>query len=150
MRRRVTHSVNFRTSPFGISLAPGNFIRVVTEASPYQSARNGTISADGTIVSATDVEDDTYSILFFRSSDDEVTEATMTVSGGKALEPALFDGLFTISESSISSNVYMVEQLTLGEDGMVDVTATEFPTSSTFNSLIAQDVLDDNAFTTEG
>jgi len=150
LRRRVTHSVNFRTSPFGISLAPGNFIRVVTEASPYQSARNGTISADGTIVSATDVEDDTYSILFFRSSDDEVTEATMTVSGGKALEPALFDGLFTISESSISSNVYMVEQLTLGEDGMVDVTATEFPTSSTFNSLIAQDVLDDNAFTTEG
>ena len=44
----------------------------------------------------------------------------------------------------------MVEQLTLGEDGMVDVVATEFPTSSTFNSLIAREVLDDAAFTTEG
>ena len=44
----------------------------------------------------------------------------------------------------------MVEQLTLGEDGMVDVVATEFPTTSTFNSLMAQDVLTDSAFTTEG
>ena len=150
LRRRVTHTVKFRTSPFGISLAPGNFIRVVTEASPYQSARNGTISADGTIVSATAITDGTYSIVFFRSDDDEVTPATMTVAGGKAVEPTLYDSLFTISEASVSSNVYMVEQLTLAEDGMVDVVATEFPTTSTFNSLMAQDVLTDSAFTTEG
>ena len=150
LRRRVTHTVKFRTSPFGISLAPGNFIRVVTEASPYQSARNGTISADGTIVSATAITDGTYSIVFFRSDDDDVTPATMTVAGGKAVEPTLYDSLFTISEASVSSNVYMVEQLTLGEDGMVDVVATEFPTTSTFNSLMAQDVLTDSAFTTEG
>ena len=150
LRRRVTHTVKFRTSPFGISLAPGNFIRVVTEASPYQSARNGTISADGTIVSATAITDGTYSIVFFRSDDDEVTPATMTVAGGKAVETTLYDSLFTISETSISSNVYMVEQLTLAEDGMVDVVATEFPTTSTFNSLMAQDVLTDSAFTTEG
>lgn len=150
LRRRVTHTVKFRTSPFGISLAPGNFIRVVTEASPYQSARNGTISADGTIVSATEITDGTYSIVFFRSSDDEVTPATMTVAGGKAVETTLYDSLFTISETSVSSNVYMVEQLTLGEDGMVDVVATEFPTTSTFNSLMAEDVLTDSAFTTEG
>jgi len=150
LRRRVTHTVKFRTSPFGISLAPGNFIRVVTEASPYQSARNGTISADGTIVSATAITDGTYSIVFFRSDDDEVTPATMTVAGGKAVETALYDSLFTISETSVSSNVYMVEQLTLAEDGMVDVVATEFPTTSTFNSLMAEDVLTDSAFTTEG
>jgi|14_taG_2_1085336.scaffolds.fasta_scaffold00790_6 hypothetical protein len=150
LRRRVTHTVKFRTSPFGISLAPGNFIRVVTEASPYQSARNGTISADGTIVSATAITDGTYSIIFFRSDDDEVTPATMTVAGGKAVEPTLYDSLFTISETSVSSNVYMVEQLTLAEDGMVDVVATEFPTTSTFNSLMAEDVLTDSAFTTEG
>jgi hypothetical protein len=150
LRRRVTHTVKFRTSPFGISLAPGDFIRVVTEASPYQSARNGTISADGTIVSATAVADGTYSIIFFRSDDDEVTPATMTVAGGKAVEPVLYDSLFTISDTSVSSNVYMVEQLTLGEDGMVNVVATEFPTTSTFNSLMAQDVLTNSAFTTEG
>ena len=150
LRRRVTHTVKFRTNPFGLSLAPGNFIRVVTEASPYQSANNGTIASDGTIVSATDLADGTYSIVFFRSDDDEVTSATMTVAEGKAVEPDLYDSLFTVSSTTTSSNVYMVEQLTLGEDGMVDVVATEFPASSTFNSLIALDVLDDAAFTTEG
>jgi hypothetical protein len=150
LRRRVTHTVKFRTSPFGISLAPGNFIRVVTEASPYQSANNGTIASDGTIVSATDLEDGDYSIVFFRSDDDEVTEATMTVADGKVVETGLHDSLFTVTSTSTSSNVYMVEQLTLGEDGMVDVVATEFPTTSTFNSLMASDVLDDAEFTTEG
>ena len=150
LRRRVTHTVKFRTSPFGLSLAPGNFIRVVTEASPYQSANNGTIAADGTIVSATELADGTYSIVYFGVDDDEVTPATMTVAGGKAVEPDLYDSLFTISDTTVSSNVYMVEQLTLGEDGMVDVVATEFPTSSTFNSLMSLDVLNDAAFTTEG
>ncbi len=150
LRRRVTHTVKFRTSPFGISLAPGNFIRVVTEASPYQSANNGTISSDGTIVSATSLEDGDYSVVYFAVDDDEVTSATMTVADGKVVEPALHDTLFTISDTTVSSNVYMVEQLTLGEDGMVDVVATEFPTSSAFNSSIALEVLDDAAFTTEG
>ena len=150
LRRRVTHTVKFRTSPFGLSLAPGNFIRVVTEASPYQAANNGTIAADGTIVSATELADGTYSIIFFGEYDDEVTPATMTVAGGKAVEPELYDSVFTTTESTVSSNVYMVEQLTLGEDGMVDVVATEFPTTSEFNSLMSFDVLNDAAFTTEG
>jgi hypothetical protein len=150
LRKRVTHSVRFKTNPFGISLAPGSFIRVVTESSPYQSANNGTINADGTITSATEVKDGSYSIVFYQSLDDKVTEATMTVSGGKVLETALHDSLFTISDSTVSSNTYMVEQLTLGEDGMVDVMATEFPTTSTYNSKMAADVLNTSAYTTEG
>ena len=44
----------------------------------------------------------------------------------------------------------MVEQLTLGEEGLVDIVAVEFPTTSTLNSLIALDLLNDAAFTTEG
>ena len=150
LRKRVTHSVRFKTNPFGISLAPGSFIRVVTESSPYQSANNGTINADGTITSATELSDGSYSIVFYQSLDDKVTEATMTISGGKVLETALHDSLFTISDSTVSSNTYMVEQLTLGEDGMVDVMATEFPTTSTYNSKMAADILDTSAYTTEG
>ena len=88
--------------------------------------------------------------MFFKSDNIEVTPATMTVAEGKAVEPDLYDSLFTVSSTTTSSNVYMVEQLTLGEDGMVDVIATEFPATSTFNSLMASDVLDDAAFTTEG
>ena len=44
----------------------------------------------------------------------------------------------------------MVEQLTLSEEGLVDIVAVEFPTTSAFNSLIALDLLNSSAFTTEG
>ena len=116
LRNRVTHTVKFRTNPFGISLAPGSFIRVVTEASPYQAANNGSIAADGAVTSATELADGTYSIVFYQALDDQVTEGTMTIAGGKVVEPALHGSLFSITSSSISSNTYMVEQLTLGEE----------------------------------
>ena len=150
LRNRVTHTVKFRTNPFGISLAPGSFIRVVTEASPYQAANNGSIAADGTVTSATELADGTYSIVFYQALDDQVTEGTMTIAGGKVVEPALHGSLFSITSSSISSNTYMIEQLTLGEDGMVDVVATEFPTTSSYNSLMATDVLSTSGYITEG
>jgi hypothetical protein len=43
-----------------------------------------------------------------------------------------------------------VEQLTLDSEGLVEVLATEFPTSSAFNSLIVQDVLSPASFIVEG
>jgi hypothetical protein len=44
----------------------------------------------------------------------------------------------------------MVEQLTLSEEGLVDIVAVEFPTTSELNSLIALDLLNDATFKTEG
>jgi len=38
----------------------------------------------------------------------------------------------------------------LDSEGLVEVLATEFPTSSTFNSLIVQDVLSPSSFIVEG
>ena len=150
LRRRVTHSVKFRTSPYGISLAPGDYIRVVTEASPYQPANNGVIDESGNITSATTLADGQYSIIYYPSGGDETKTATLSVAGGKAIQPALFNSVFTINNVTVSSNTYMVEQLTLGEDGLVDVVATEFPSTSTLNSLVALDLLENNAFITEG
>jgi hypothetical protein len=44
----------------------------------------------------------------------------------------------------------VIEQLTLDEEGLVEVLATEFATTDTYNSLIAQDVLSLGSFITEG
>jgi hypothetical protein len=150
LRRRVTHSVKFRTTPYGISLAPGDYIRVLTEASPYQPANNGVIDESGNITSATTLADGSYSIIYYASGNEETKTGTLTVAKGLAVQPTLFNSVFTINNVTVSSNTYMVEQLTLGEDGLVDVVATEFPSTSTLNSLIALDLLTDNAFITEG
>jgi hypothetical protein len=150
IRRRITHSVRFKTTPFGIALAPGDYIRVLTEASPYQPANNGVISSDGTITAATTLTDGTYNILYAGVEEDELKTAKMEVINGKTADPALFNTIFTIDSPTVSSNTYAVEQLTLDSEGLVEVLATEFPTSSTFNSLIVQDVLSPSSFIVEG
>lgn len=150
IRRRVTHSIRFRTTPYGLDLAPGDYIKVVTQASPYSAANNGVIDAQGNITSATELGDGSYSIVYWTPTSDGSDYATMTVAGGKVVQPALWGAIFTISNVSTSSNVYMVEQLTLNEDGLVEIAATEFPCTSTDNSLIALDLTSDGGFVTEG
>lgn len=150
LRRRVTHSVRFKTTPYGISLAPGDYIRVLTEASPYQPANNGVIDGDGDITSATTLEDGTYSILYYTSSDEQLNTAELSVANGKAVQPELFNTIFTLNNPTVSSSTYVIEQLTLDEEGLVEVLATEFATNDTYNSLIAQDILSPGSFITEG
>lgn len=150
LRRRVTHSVNFTTTPYGLSLAPGDYIRVVTESSPYSAANNGVIDAAGVITAATELADGSYPIIYYTSTNEETQTATLTVADGKAVETALWNSIFSVSSPAISSNVYMIEQLTLNEDGLVDIVATEFPTTSTYNSLIALDLASSGLFLTEG
>ena len=140
IRRRVTHTIQFKTSPYGIDLAPGDFIRVVTESNPYSSAKNGSISATGVITSATTFTDGQYSVLYYKTGSEDVTQATMTVSGGLVQETALRGSIFTVLDSVSSQNVYQVEQLTLDGEGVVLITASEFPCDEQFRSLIAQDV----------
>jgi len=149
LRRRVTHVVKFKTSPYGIDLAPGDYIKVITQASPYSAANNGVISATGAITSAIELEDGRYSITYWIQADDDIKTATLTVADGKAVEPALWGAVFTISDVTVSSTVYMVEQLTLNEDGLVDVVAVEFPCTSTDNSLICLDILSESNFLVE-
>lgn len=150
IRRRVTHSVKFSTTPYGLDLAPGDFIKVITQASPYSAANNGVIDADGDITAATSLTDGRYSIVYWTSTNEETKTATLTVSKGKAVESVLWNSIFTINNASTSSNVYMVEQLTLNEDGLVEIAATEFPCTSTDNSLIALDLVSSGSFVTEG
>lgn len=150
LRRRVTHTVRFKTSPYGLQLAPGAFIRVVTEASPYSGANNGIVDEEGFITSANPLDDGTYQVIYYKPGAPDVDEGTLTINNGITTQNRLFGAVFTVVNASTSSSVYMVEQLTLDQDGMVQISATEFPTDSGYSSLMAQDVLSDTAFVVEG
>ena len=150
LRRRVTHTIKLRTTPYGLSLAPGDYIRVLTQASPYNAANNGVVDSSLNITSVTPLLDGVYTVSYWNASFDDLLTETMTVAGGKAVEAKFADAIFTIVDATVSSGTYIVEQLTLGEEGLVDIVAVEFPTTSTLNSLIALDLLNDAAFTTEG
>jgi len=150
LRRRVTHTVRFRTTPYGINLAPGDYIRVITQASPYSSANNGVVTEDGTITAVTPLADGRYTVYYWNANFDDPLTEEMTVAGGKAIESKFFGAIFTLVNASVSSGTYLVEQLTLTEDGLVDVVAAHFPTTAALNSIMAMDVTNPEAFITEG
>jgi len=150
LRRRVTHTIRLRTTPFGLSLAPGDYIRVITQASPYNAANNGVVDSNLNITSVTPLDDGVYKVAYWNASFDDVETENMTVASGKAVEPKFVDSIFTLVNDTVSSGTYMVEQLTLSEEGLVDIVAVEFPTTSELNSLIALDLLNDATFKTEG
>lgn len=149
LRRRVTHTISFKTTPYGLNLAPGDYIRVITEANVYNAANNGVVSSTGVITAVTPLEDGQYQVFYWNSSFDDPLTEQMTVAGGKAVEEKFFDSIFTLDNSTVSSATYMIEQLTVGEDGLVDIVAADFPTTNTFNSKLALDLLNNSAFVTE-
>lgn len=144
IRRRVTHTIEFSTVVDDLILAPGDYIKVVTESNPYSAAKNGTISASGVITSASTISVGSHSVSYYKTgTGDEVIEGTMTVDpDGKVSDSTFHSSVFTIRSTSNSANVYIVEQLTMNDDNSVQISASEFPCEEdTLKSLIADDVV---------
>ena len=150
IRRRITHTVTFKTTPQGLSLAPGDYIRVVTTASPYSGANNGVIGDAGQVTSATPLANGTYLILFYKSGGSTVESRTVTINNGVFADPVVWNSVFTVATANTSSNVYLVEQLSLDGEGMVEIVASEFPCDPNLISQIARDLTTPSTFITEG
>jgi len=135
----VTHTINFSTTAEGLNIGAGSFIKVTTEATPYNSANTGTVDATGVITSVRDMPDtlEGYDITYFRSADEEIETGKLMVSGGKVNDSRYHNILFTVTASEVSQNIYVVEQLTFSQDGIVDIVASEYPCNSEQQSEIA-------------
>lgn len=128
IRRRIDHMVRFKTTPYGLQLAPGDYIKVVTQVTPYASARNGVINADnGAILSADPLTDGTYSVFAYAPGGGGVETISITVSGGIVTNSAYWGMVYTYTDEVINQNVYMIEELTLDEDGLVNIAASHCP-----------------------
>jgi hypothetical protein len=146
IRRHVRYVARFKTTPYGLNLAPGNYIKVVTQVNPYHSSRNGVIRAsDGAVLSADLLADGTYSVSAYRPGSESVQTISITISGGRVTAPNNWGIVFTTSNTSLEQNVYMVEQLTLDEEGLVSIVASHVPTSNGA-SVVATDVITPNRF----
>ena len=146
VRRRVTHTISFKTTPDGLYLAPGQYIRVITKASPNVSFNNGVIDSAGNVTSLAGELSGSYDIFAYRAGDSDVRITSMTVSGGKVSDASLFGALFTVRSEAANCNIYQVDQITMDEDGLVEVQASHFPCDDSLRSLIVQDVLDASRF----
>jgi len=146
IRRRVTHTVSFKTVPDALGIQPGSYIRVITEATTYSATNNGGITDAGTLVSVTSIASGSYDALIYNPTTGAVTEQRITIQNNAVTESALRGCLFTLLSLQTNASVYQVEQLTLDEDGLVNVSAVEVPVDSTGVSIVAKDVLTEANF----
>jgi hypothetical protein len=142
-RRHRTHVATFQTLPYGLALAPGDYIRVVTEAGHVSPGASGIIKDNGVIITpATLTNGQTLAVYYWDRSDNQVNETTITVSeiSGVFYSDKIFNSIFSIKNTTSQSLVYMVDSLDLGEEGLVQVTASYFPTDGNGYSVIANEL----------
>ena len=135
LRRRVTHGIKFKTVPEGAGIAPGAYIKVALEQNAVNTFNNGVINNDGSVVGTTPLADGSYSIVYWKAGMPETAVATMLITNGRTSDTALWGSLFSLYTASIVANTYMIEQIDLDDDGLVNVTATEMPVDQILSDL---------------
>lgn len=146
LRRRIDHVVKFQTIAQGLSLAPGDYIRVDVTAAPYDTVNNVVVREDLTLLTPGVIADGTYPAAVFRQGSDEVVSETVTIKASMVTDPTLAEALMNVNPIPRRYGIYMVDQLTLTEDGLVDIIASHFPVFDDGRSKIVDDILHDNRY----
>ena len=146
IRRRVDHIIEFKTTPSGLNLAPGNLIRVQSEASPYDTTRNGVIDETGLIKTPSPLDDGEHRTFVYRPGSDKVEEIKMQVKDNRVDDPSLFGALFNTPNTTRRFGFYQIETLGIEEDGAVMITASHHPVFADLKSKIVYDVLTEDEF----
>jgi hypothetical protein len=132
--------------PDALGIQPGSYIRVITAATSYNATNNGAITEAGTLVSINSIANGVYDAMVYNPATSEVVERKITISGNAVTDSSLYGTLFTLLNETVSKGVYQVEQLTLDENGLVNVAAVHVPVDSSGASIIAKDVLTEGDF----
>ena len=146
IRRRVTHTLSFKTVPDALQIQPGSYIRVITSSTSYSAANNGAVTDAGELVTVSAIQNGTYDALVYYPTTSELKEQKITISNNRVTASSLYGTLFTLLSSQVNQGLYQVEQLTLDEDGLVNIAAVEVPVDSSGASIVAKDVLTESNF----
>jgi hypothetical protein len=115
-------------------------------ATTYSATNNGGITDAGTLRSISTIANGNYDALIYNPTTGAVTEQRITITSNTVADTALYGCLFTLLSLETGVSVYQVEQLTLDEDGLVNVAAVEVPVDSAGASIVARDVLSEGSF----
>ena len=127
LRKYVTHAVKFKTTLDNAHIGPGSVISVALNQVSASRFTNGSISSGGTITSAQNLPDGSYPIVYFISGNPATLTDTLYVSQGRTTQSSLYNSIFSVTQQNVITSTYLVEQVDLDEDGLVSVTASEYP-----------------------
>ena len=124
-RTLVTHSVTFQTTPeMAMGLIPGQYFRLVSEATHTSRFNNGAVSDAGVLTSTTPLDSGSYSIYYWTPGSTSVQTGSLSVSGNTASPRGI---VYTLRNSTTEDRIYKVESLTYAEDGLVELTGSHVP-----------------------
>ena len=129
IRKKVDHGIKFETTPQAAAgLAPGTYMRFISEATHTSRFENGVISPDGLVQSVGNSTLSDTPIYHWKPGTNEVKEAKLTVTAnGTTTNSNLYGSVFTVKQTSESNRLYKIESLTYTEEGLVEVSASHAP-----------------------
>jgi len=137
-RTLVTHSVTFQTTPeMAMGLQPGEYFRLVSEATHTSRFNNGAISDDGVVTSTTPLSNGSYSVYYWTPGSTSVNTGTLGISNGIATN--LRGTIYTLQNSVTEDRIYKLESLSYAEDGLVEVAGSHVPLTSAGALAVMQD-----------
>ena len=149
IRRRVTHTVSFKTIPTQLGLQPGNLIVVHVVSAPYSTYYNGVFTPeDGTVKGINPLADGTYTLQVYTAGLG-TEDKTVQIKDGKAVDAQYWGKLFSKFPTSEERRYYRIDRIEMDEEGLIDVTASYFPVENN-KSVIAEDVKFGTEFTVQG
>jgi predicted phage tail protein len=152
-RRRIDHQITFKTSPLGLKLAPGDFIRLMdTQLAGLQTTANAAVLSDGSLLTAEAPADGTYETFVYRKGSESISEETVEIVDGKVVDMSLIGSMINMPNTQERYGFYQIVQISLDEDFMVEIRANHHPVNDKSESKIVKDVLVDpnNRFSLNG
>ena len=139
LRKEVDHGLSFKTGPqYVVGLQPGDYFRLVSEATHVDRYDNGVITADGKVISK-DTITGSKDIYYWKPGTAEVGKATIDFDTSIGLRGVLF----TLKNTTTSNRVYKLETISYAEDGLVEVSGSHAPLTSTGSLAILEGWDDD-------
>ena len=139
LRKNITHALTFKTNPEEMrGIGPGDYIRVRTDALPDKKLSVGSIGYDLEVmmVDGDTLEDGTHKILWWKSNQEDLQNLEVEVKNGRIVGDEyeyLAGALFSNTPMSTlpQGETYMIEQVELDEDGLVEVICSNWPEFTT-------------------
>ena len=131
VRKEVDHGIVFQTPPSSVfGLVAGDYIRVITEATHTSRFNNGSIDADGKVISRSTISGSINAYVWSPGTLGGITTAQFTVNSAGTNSAGLRNKLFAQVDTTEEDRIYKVESITYGEDGLIQVAATHAPLTS--------------------
>tara|TARA_Y100001963_G_scaffold14569_1_gene18181 strand:- start:847 stop:5067 length:4221 start_codon:yes stop_codon:yes gene_type:complete len=140
MRKDIDHGISFETTPTSVlGLLAGDYIRVISENTHSSRFNNGSIDADGVVVSRSEISG-TINIYYWSPGTlGNVESGTLTVGSDGKATTGLRNVLFAQVDTTEENRIYKVNSITYGEEGFVQIGASHVPLTTDKTIKVLED-----------